>query len=292
MKNTAVLIRVTTYLLACLLLAGVAAAQKPPLSERVGTEAFVAPDTPAPPNPLIDSYGFEAGEGFTPGFLGGQVGWTVFAASAVEPTIDTVNPAGGSQHMQLGQDPANGPGTLLGGFSPDLGPQDVTMRSSVSVDISIGATGGADYDIVPQAPSQMFLTARVNFNFMGNIFILDDVGAGLVFIDTGVAWPVATYFNLRIEIDPVNNTIDYYVDNVLIYSSVAGVYAGTQVEQVVILSDNFNAGESADFDNLVIDTAVVDAPPIVEIPTLGQFGLGLMLVSLLGAGLYRIRRRQ
>ena len=287
MKNTAAFLRVTSYLLACLLLAGTAAAQKPPLSAQTGVEAFVAP--PAAPVPLVDLHGFEPAEGFAPGFLGGQAGWTAFIFSAVEPTIDTVNPARGSQHMQISGDPALPAPSNVGGFSPDLGPQDVTKPSLVSVDVSIGGLGGADYDVAPQAPSQGFLTTRVKFFFLGDILILDDLGGGPTFVDSGVDFPVGTYFNLRIEIDPVADTIDYFIDGALIYSSVGGVFLSTQVEQVVILSDNFNAGESGDFDNLLIDTVALQ---IVEIPTLGQFGLGLLLLSLIGAGIYRIRRRR
>ena len=76
------------------------------------------------------------------------------------------------------------------------------------MDISITNTGGADYDVVPQAPSQGFLSARVKFNFGGNIFILDDPGPGLQFVDTGVAWTVGQYVNLTIDINPNANTID------------------------------------------------------------------------------------
>ena len=37
----------------------------------------------------------------------------------------------------------------------------------------------------------------------------------------------------------------------LIYSGIAGVFAGSSIEQVVLISDNWhNPGESGDFDNL------------------------------------------
>lgn len=205
-----------------------------------------------------DEWGFEPGEGFAPGFIGGQVGWTAFAASTTQGSITTTNPITGVQSLVIDNDPAAGAGSLTGAFSPDRGPQNVMDRSQLSVDIRITATGGADYDIVPQAPSQMFLTARVKFFFQGDIQILDDTGGGLAFVDTGVDWPVDTVFNLLIDLDPVANTIDYYIDGALIYSSVAGVFAGTQMEQVVLLSDNFHFGEVGLFDNLIVDTDFQD----------------------------------
>ncbi len=196
--------------------------------------------------------GFEAVDGFVPGFIGGQSGWTTFAASLTQGHIDTANPAAGAQHLRISKDPALASGILTGAFSPDQGPLAVGP-SSVSVDIAISNTGGADYDVSPQAPSQAMISARVKFSFVGNIFIVDDLGAGLVFVDTGVAWNAGPYTNLTINIDPVANTIDYIYGGAPIYSSVGGVFAGTTIEQVVLFSDNFHvAGESGDFDNFSV----------------------------------------
>ncbi len=290
MKNTTLFIRLSIYLAVGLLLAGAVGAQeRVHAGDPASVAAFVAPGGGGDTE-VIDAYDFEPPT-FAPGFLDGQGGWSVFSASTVEPTIDTANPFAGVQHMQVSLDPANATGTLIGGFSPDLGPQDVTKPSSVEVYIWVGGTGGADYDIVPQAPSQMFLTARVKFSFLGDILLLDDTGGGLGYVDTGVDWPVGVWICIRIEIDPVANTIDYYMDDTLIYSSVAGVFAGTQIEQVVLIGDNWSIGEDGDFDGLTINTDATPRPPIIVIPTLGQFGLAFLVLSLLGAGVYRLRKR-
>jgi hypothetical protein len=87
--------------------------------------------------------------------------------------------------------------------------------------------------------------------------VLDDLGAGLTFVDTGVDYIPGSYIPLQINVDPVANTIEYSYNVASIYSSVAGVFAGTLVEQLVILSDNNNSGESADFDSLVINRGEV-----------------------------------
>ncbi len=289
MKNTTLFIRLSIYLAVGLLLAGAVGAQeRVRAGDAASADAFIAPS--GGDTELIDAYDFEP-PAFAPGILDGQAGWTVFLASTVEPTIDTSNPFDGVQHMQISEDPAAGLGTLVGGFSPDLGPQDITLPSSVEVYIWVGGTGGADYDIVPQAPSQAFLTARVKFSFTGDLLLLDDTGGGLAFVDTGIDWTPGVWICIRIEVDPVANTIDYYMDDALIYSSVAGVFAGTQIEQVVLIGDNWNIGESSDFDGLTINTDATPRPPIIEIPTLGQFGLAFLILSLLGAGIHRLRKR-
>jgi V8-like Glu-specific endopeptidase len=228
--------------------------------------------TVAPPDGVL-AYGFEANEGFSPGYIGGQVGWAAFSASTIEGHVDTVNPGSGSQHLRISKDPSLDTGVLTGAFGPELGPQPL-MPSGLVVDVAIGGTGGADYDVVAQAPTQGFLTARVKFHYQGHIYVLDDLGSGVQFVDTGIAWNIGPYRTLEIDLDPGANTIDYFYAGTLVYSSVAGIFAGTTIEQVVLLSDNWQIGEHGDFDNLAIytDTSVpTDSPtPTPTSPDLGQ----------------------
>ncbi|MCZ7652354.1 MAG: DUF11 domain-containing protein [Thermoanaerobaculia bacterium] len=226
---------------------------KPDLSGPQSAAALVAGGSPPEAVEALDLWGFEAAEGFAPGFVGSQVGWTATVASSADPVISTANPSSGAQHLRCAGDAAVASGTLIGAFSPDLGPQ-AAAPSSVCVDVAIGAVGGADYDVIAQAPSQTFLTARVKFYWLGDIQILDDTGSGLAYIDTGVNWTAGPYNQLCIFVDPVADTIDYWYGGALIYSSVAGVFAATQIEQVVLLSDNWQGSEVGDFDNLVINT--------------------------------------
>jgi len=218
----------------------------------VSTAVIVGPASPDSPKLVTESWGFEAGEGFAPGFISGQAGWTVFSGSVVEGHIDTANPHVGTQHLRISLDPAAAGGTSIGAFSPSV-TDPVVDASAVFVYVAIGDVGGADYDVVLQAPSQSLLTVRVKFSYLGDILILDDVGAGLVYVDTGVDWVVGSYNLLEIYIDPIGNTIVYDYAAASLYTSVAGVFAGTVVEQVVFLCDNWNVAESGDFDDLTID---------------------------------------
>ena len=219
----------------------------------ISTAALVsADDDRGTLTPLTDlATGFEAAEGFITSANCEQNGWTKFVASNTEGHIDTAHLATGSQHVRIAHDPTISNGTLTGCFSPDMGVQPAGP-STAQIAIAASDTGGADYDFVVQAPSQGFTTARIKFFYLGDILILDDNGSGgVAFFDSGVNWTVGPYRDIRIEVNAGANTIDYYYDGALIYQG--SVYAGTAIEQVVLISDNFHITDVGDFDDLQVD---------------------------------------
>ncbi len=236
----------------------------------------------------ISNHDFEIVEGFATGLLNGQNGWTTFAASAIMPVIDVTNPSSGGQHMHLDIDNAVAGGTLKGGFSPLLGPQSATEISDVSVDVFVSGGGGANYVIAAQAPSLSLLTWRLDIDWLGTITVLDDTGTGVGTVDTGVTWPVGTYFNIRVVSNPNTDEINYYMDGTLIYTSVGGHFGASTVEQVVLFDDNFQFGETGDFDNLKINTQIYTTPTAV--PSLGLYAIILMMLTLLVA--FRVQSKK
>lgn len=255
--------KISVATLALVAVAGSALADK---NYNLSTEALLGAGSDGVSRSGAFSTGFEVVDGFAIGGLP-QNGWTEFAASPNAASISGAHPAAGAQHLRIVKDTAATSGTLSGGFSPDAGPL-AAGQYIVSVDFATNDVGGADYDIVPQAPSQGSLSARMKFSFTGDILVLDDVGAGLAFVDTGANFAAdGAYRNVSIVIDSINDSIDYFYDGSLIYSSVIGVVAGTSVEQVVLLSDNFQgAGGWGDFDNLSV---VVPAPGAIALMGLG-----------------------
>lgn len=199
------------------------------------------------------STGFEPADGFSPGWVDGQADWQTFDTSTSEAHIATANPADGMQHLRISLDLTLPPDSDVGSFSPLLSPQPFAP-SITSIDVCISNTDGADYDVISQAPSEGFLTARVKFFYLGDIYVLDNVpGTGLTFVDTGANWVAGQYRSLLIDVDPIADTIQYYYGGSLIYNSQGGVFAGQTTEQVVLLSDNWQLDETdaGDFDNLM-----------------------------------------
>lgn len=217
-------------------------------------------------------------EDFAQGPINGQSGWTTFSANLNAPVVSDANPASGSQHLRITQGPGAA-SSFNGAFSPDLGPITGFVSSVVSFDINMDTDAGADGIVIGQAPSQALLAWRLRFDWQGNIFVLDDLGSGLQFVDTGVQYVQGEYRNMTVALDNVTNTIDYFYDGNPIYSSVAGVFAATGVEQVILAGDNFynDEFESISYDNLSL---------LNVIPTPGS-------AALLGlAGLAAVRRRR
>ncbi|MCA9254796.1 MAG: hypothetical protein KDA33_04130, partial [Phycisphaerales bacterium] len=215
----------------------------------------------APRGPGLFSTGFEDTEGFLTGTIDLQNGWgvsTVGGVPGVHAQIATNNPAAGVQNLHVVDDATIAQGTLLFAFSPTIIPTPAVGPSVTTLDCFIPAGANANYRIQAQTPAQGFLTWRVEFDFQGTILTIDDIGAGFQIVDTAVAFPTDTYFELKVEFLPSTGQYTYYIDNVPFYTSVGGLFAGTIVEQVIIGSDNFQiAPEGGDFDNLNINELVL-----------------------------------
>ncbi len=216
------------------------------------------------------STGFESSEGFSVGNIDGQNGYTVFTAAANGPVIASNNPNGGNQHLQLGYDPGAPLGTSNGVFSEEFDTTGADIYT-LSFDLAIGDTGGADYFFVGQDTVAGFLSFYVNFSYLGNIQVVD----GGTWTDTGVAWNIGDYTNLTIIQDFAAGTSTYLYGGNEIYSSAIWNTGALGVNQFVLFSDNFHLNEVADIDNLTFTGEAVPEPM-----TMGVLGAGLAAAAL------------
>jgi hypothetical protein len=211
--------------------------------------------SPGPPDAVtgvVETWGFEADEGFGPGFVGGQVGWSSFAGSTNEAHIDTANPHSGTQHVRISWDPAAS-AAWTGAWSPRV-PDLVADVSSVSVWVAIGATGGWAYEVGLMDVSPWSTTAGVRFEPGGGISVL---ATGTGYVGTGAGWIPDAYVQLEIDVDPIGNTIRYFYGGNQIFAT--AMLDGTGIDMVGFARDNRQSGEHGDFDDLVIDRGSVAA---------------------------------
>lgn len=217
--------------------------------------------------------GFETADGFSLGAINGQNGYTTFTAAQDAPVISDANPFTGNQHLRLPDDPNVADGTLNGAFSQDF--SSMTTGDTffdLGLDMSITSAGGADYDIVGQTPGQTNLSFRMKFGFEGNILILDDVGNGAEFVDTGVSWTNGAYKHVEIQVDTTTDRVDYFYDGANIYNGM-NFSSGFGTNQFVIFSDSFqNPDEFGDVDNVTLDTQSVPEPATMVLLGLGLAG--------------------
>ncbi|HLO98522.1 MAG TPA: PEP-CTERM sorting domain-containing protein [Fimbriimonas sp.] len=230
---------------------------------------------------VLYSTGFEAADGFSVGAINGQSGWTTFVAAQNAPVISTANPNGGSQHLRL-PDSAVSNGTLSGGFTPlfaDGGADEVT--SSIDIFVPSADAGGANYSFVGQNTAESLLLFRVEFDFLGTFLVVDDIGAGLEFVDTGFAVQYNAYHTLSVVTNFTAGTQTYKWDGTTFYT---GTNAGlaTGIDQVVVFSDSWQNANvvGGDVDNL----SVVAADAVPEPASMIAIGLGI-------AGLAARRRK-
>ena len=145
------------------------------------------------------STGFEQPE-FLPGSIVGQNGWDCSDNAIVSSLVATFKPDTGSQHLRLIDntgEPNSAISFVLSTQFEAMSQADVSVRYSIN-NVTPGPNGGAEYEFVPQSAAQGFVVTRMVLGFTGDIFVLDDVGAGPEFIDTGADWLTGDYHTLGI----------------------------------------------------------------------------------------------
>ncbi len=243
-------------------------------------------------NPGINySTGFEPEEGFALGYISASGGtpvgcggvafpcWghitstscqggsgPVCTPSLITPTIENINPAIGIQHLRLTHDPTTR--TNVGGYGIGIDARypytaGVVSRpvapNTVSVDVAISYPGGMNFRLQPQSNTQGLPASFFMFYYDGSIYILDDLcgTVGLSYQYTGAYWDITDgYQNVTIAMNPCADVINYYYADELIYSGC--VFAGSNLEQLVILGDNTNESYM-DVDNVVM-TSLDECP--------------------------------
>lgn len=193
---------------------------------------------------------FETSQGYTLGNIAGQNGWTVTTAPVLATVSSDYSAGGGTNSLKI----AGNNGTnhaLAAAFSPVAAVNGATISVSMDIYFTTVSATSCDFQVLIQSPSQQKVAARVNFNYQGNILILDSSPTptdplALAYIDSGDDFVAGQWYNFRVVIESATNSINYYLNNALIYTGVR--FGATNVEQIVLANDNYNS--TAYFDNI------------------------------------------
>jgi len=207
---------------------------------------------------------FEASEGYVTGDINGQNGWTATpygTGQFVEnQVISNELSSVGSQSLKIVTETAfagqNSP--VIGAFR-NLGTPISDAQYTFSFDINISELEGADFAIYALSEgldddgvTTFSFVNRVLFNYQANLNILDvnTAGTGLEVVSApGFTWTPTTWYNLRIEGDNDAETIECYINDVLVYTG--STYRDTAITDVRFVHDNW--GGFAYIDNFKIN---------------------------------------
>ena len=213
--------------------------------------------------------GFEGTEGWILGPLP-QNGWQLGVGDGGFDVVAT-NKNGSINSLQLHKNAAAAQGNAQLAFSPL---NSDSTRTRVCFDFKMDDAAGANYAVIAQSPSQALLTWRVEFDYGGNIFVLDldNTGTAIQFVDTGISWATGyAWKKVQVDIDTAGGTIEYRYNNALIYTG--ALFAGTANEQIVLRHDNWQdfAGNTSFSGGAV--AAYFDNLELKAVPAPGAFAL-------------------
>jgi hypothetical protein len=190
---------------------------------------------------------FETSEGFNVGPISGQNGWSL-AGSMVSANAlvssSTASVGTNSLRINAGTAPST---TLIGVYSPQYTLTD--DRITVSFDLKVDAldlVNGSDayIDAMHLENGSLYVTSRLMFNYQGNIRVVTGIVANQLAYETIGTYTANTWMSVRIEHDFDLGTIDYYLNNNLIYSGV--VYNGEQADIIAFRYDSYATGYNVD----------------------------------------------
>ena len=179
------------------------------------------------------SLSFESSEGFTLGEIDGQNGWAANPTYSPFVNIVDTKSTDGSNSLYFENDP-NGPipdGGISGAVSPTINFDDVTFTVDLFVE---SGQNTSEFDVILQSVASNALTSRVAF-VNGDILLVDALPTPQ-FVNAGTYTP-DVWFELKIVHDFINGTIEYSIDDAVIYTG--NVVNGTDIDQMLLYS-SFN----------------------------------------------------
>lgn len=182
--------------------------------------------------------GFEADEGYVPGTIAGQQGWTGFVNPGANAASNVASSGNPGQSLRLTKNGQSAVGAFHGGFSPLF--TEPTNRRML-VDVKIDDDAGSNYYVagltvsapIPGQPNAVLFV--VSFDYTGMIYI----GQGQTYVPTGIAWTANRWKSLSVELTQtgITYTYDGRTFNAGFFNATLG--ASALIEQAALYSDNY-----------------------------------------------------
>ncbi len=194
---------------------------------------------------------FETSEGYTVGNLGGQQGWTTWGGIPTSsPGVVNANATDGVNSFTMAS-----PGSVFSfcGIEKNISSLVTGNDVEISFDYKFDDVDGSDYEMaIYNDGVDYYYTAVLRVDYATGTLEYRTASA---FANGPVLTPNQSY-NLKMIIKKSNNTLQYLVDGVSIYSGALGTYKNVQIIDFVY--DDFGTGFVVDnlkitnLDNLAI----------------------------------------
>jgi len=201
---------------------------------------------------------FETSEGFTAGNINGQQGWISTATGGIPPNITSQIVSSelasqGSNSLKIAVDPAFGPqqSPVMGGFYTF--PAALTYNNfTLSFDVRLTEQTANSSDFVFRTVSTAgtgSIVTYINFAYNGKIMLVNAGSTTLV--DTNKTWVANAW--ARVKIVSTSTGIQYYVNNVLIYTGQP--YVQSNINRMDFVHDNYSG--TGYIDNIKVNNESV-----------------------------------
>jgi hypothetical protein len=215
------------------------------------------------------STGFESPD-FAAAALDGQQGWYA-QANVTAPAVATIAPATGTQHVQLNSTASTSTTDYPLALSP-VQLAGTSPYSTLSANLRISQnSNGSTWAFAPADSTTQKFAAEVRFDKgAARRILVKDVVQG-IFVDTGAAWPIDTYFKLDVVVERATGVLDLCMDGLSIFHGGAGtnVASGniTQASISQVLQSGSTAGNTVFVDDLAIDNPSVSPCGVAPKPS-------------------------
>jgi hypothetical protein len=190
-------------------------------------------------NAQTSKISFESSEGYTVGNLGGQQGWTAWGGvPASSPTVANANATDGVNSFTMAS-----PGSVFDfcGVEKNISSLVTGDDVEISFDYKFDDIDGSDYEMaVYNDGVDYYYTAVLRIDYATGRL---EYRTASTFANGPILNP-DQWYNLKIVIKKSNNTLQYLVDGVSIYSGALGTYKNVQI--IDFLYDDYGSGFKVD----------------------------------------------
>lgn len=211
-----------------------------------------------------ETISFETSEGFEPGTLHNQNGWTVTEGSdgfLANQIITDENASDGSFSFKNSYEADfDFQWFPIFGASKEFDTPYSNENFSISYDILVTEQMGADFEFTIFSKDELdeyYPIAGVGMEYQGNMYVINSINYDYHMVE-GVNWEANQWYNIKLEVSP--EELNYFVNDELVYTG--NNYNPVDIAGFNMLHNNY--GGSAFYDNFQISSGNMNVNDLIS----------------------------